>query len=1130
MADDEYGLVFNLDDNIGDVLGRLSDMEKSLDQIEKGLIKVGKASKDEVLGSIGKVEKSMSSLVDLTGQAATDSAFGHNFESAAKGVEKIASNMAKLRNLQSDMIEAEHAGNQDLAKQKQAQFKDTLSMIETEKKAMLSAIDAQSKRVKKVFIEDKKEVDKILTQEIPKDVGRGVGNAIKSVLQGDVAGLVGGLTEGAGSAARFGGGKLRNISDQRALKKEMATGIPGGTKGMGQVTKALGGIARFLGPLAVAVGGIGAIVKLLIDAEAQTKELNKALMDQVPYFVLAKDGFGAAEERLKEMREVATDFATNVRLGMDPKMHYEVITALEEHGGNLHSLEQEYDSFGAMAKDVIETVRVSSLNMGTSLGETAQFVGELRDLHAKSMGEIKSDLTLVTGLSREAGISTKKFFGTITQLSGQMGLYNYKLEDAAFLLTEMNKIMDSKSAEAFTTKMVTGLKDMNAQTRMQTMFLAGQGKVRKMVIAASKKMFQKLEGDAGAFTLVFNEMFEGKYGPISSMEELEKKIQKMNADEKNRLIAVVQNELGEEASRQLSQAIRLGEKARRGGLSIVDAMSDLGALDSMEIQIAALENVFGSIEKVPDIMAEQLNLDQDQLRQMQRFSEVAKGNYSVFQHQLSVMKKANMSDEEIAGKIKQLSDQFGYAVQYNEETKTLTDKNGNVIKDQYDLLGSMKDEQKKKIEESAASQMSAAERQIVATQSVADILKYLVADLLNTIGNQLTGINSLMLDWFGKGTARDKEEMRLQNEMASARSDVFRLEKKRKKAMGAGDQKAVSAIDAQLAEARARMESVEAEQDYLDKNRGDLFTKSGQKKSSYGLTMASRKKADKMGFTGTTEEFMALQRAAQTQAASLGTVTAGGAGGNVYSIGGKEVTAEELDKARAAEAERLLEENINNRKLAESQKELQEEIFAAQEENAKKGINLSQTTNQILEKKGIKLSPDALTGFQMAMIEAYNQQAMIEGLTNAGFTRAQATGISSELMSGGVIPDEARLRDTYGVKRVNAKMKDALNKAYGGEFQPTPVKSLTPTQDAKILSGGFAPLSFSPGDLVIKSNALARTQTGGAGSMLKNLTGSGGSGTSNFNINITVNNPQRGDVQEEILRTVEMLERKKSGG
>lgn len=1124
MAKDTFDLSLNLNDNIGSTLQRLDEMTNYLDTVQKQLVKVGDLSDRKVGTSISKLTEEMGSFHDIMKSAASDADFGHNFKSAQKDLAGVTTKLATLRKLSGEYLEEFDKGNHKIAANKAKAYKETFKLIDKEKKAALSSMSEQSKRVKKVFIEDKAEVNKFLKEEVPSNMGGAIGKAFKAFIDKDMGGIIGAVSEGAGSVAQGVGGKARNALDQRGMRREMAGKAP--IKGMGGASKALGGIARVLGPLAVAVGGIGMMVKLLMDAESQTKELNQELLSQVPYFALADQGFGKANDRIAQMRESATDFTTNMRLGLDPKQHYEVIGALEEHGGDVRNLAEDYDSFGAMAKDVVETVRTSSLNMGTSLSETAAFVGELRDIHGKSMGEIKSDLTLVTGLSRDAGISTKKFFGTIAQLSGGMGLYNYKLEDAAFLLGNMNKIMDSKSAEAFTTQMVTGLKDMNGQQRMQTMMLAGQGKVRKMAMQASKEMFQDMGKNATGMSSVLKETFGDKFGAVENMEQLEKAVLKMSRSDKNKFIAGVQMSLGEGVSTQLSKAIRMGDNARKGGLHLADAMSDLGAMDSMEIQISSLENMFGSIEKVPSILAESMGINQDSLRQMQRYSEISKGNYGLMKGQVTSFAKSGKTQEQIDVEMKKLNGLFHTSLQYDKKSGKILDGQGKEVNSHYDMMKDTSKAQQDKMKKTASTQMTSAEKQIAATQSVTDILKHVIADLLNTIGSQLTGMNSILLDWFGKGTDKQKMSNTLSSNTSEARGEVYALKRKQRTAKTSTEK---AAYGAQLKKAQAKLTAARDTESRFDMSSDRLYNKDGSGKENF----KERQEMVSKGFSGTLGGYQKLKnqsamtvRNKMRSEEGLNGLKTNLAGRSTLngkaSSGGKEVI-----NAIEREREALVDEAVAKQKLDKQALSIQEETLELHKNKAEEGMTIGKATNAILEQKGIKLSEDALGKFQdkmaLAMIEAETSSTLMAG----GFSPEIARDLAKNIHAGNdMTPNKLR---AYGIMNPSQSQLSSLSAAKGGGT-PT-AKSVPNVEDARIMTRGIAPLAFAPGDLVIKENSLARTQTGGSGSMIKHLAkGSTGGSGGNYNFTVHVNSPQSGDVQKEVLSAYEMIKRKEMGG
>jgi len=1130
MADEEFDFLLHVDDNIGDTLLRLGNLSKGLDQAKKeleGLATVSKKNKK----AFTDLELGVANLVDVSTEAVKAAHYGHTFKDAAKDVEGLVGKVKDLRAVHAEALDAQTKGQEELAKQKTAEYKERFKMISQEKKAVLDSMSAQSKKLKKIFVDDKKKLDEFADKKLPDTLGKGIGNAIKSALGGDLQGVIGGLGQSAGGLGQLGAGRIRNKSQQRALRRQMAGKGKGGIPGGGKAMAALGKFAKVLGPLAIAVGGLGAIVKLLMDAEAQTKELNSELLNQVPYYTLAQDGFEGANDRLSQMREVATDFSRNMRLGMDPKMHYEVIGALQEHNANLMTLEEGYADFGAMAADVIETVRQTSLNMGTSLSETAGFVAELRDIHGQSMDVIKSDLQLMVTLSREAGISTKKFFGTIAQLSGQMGLYNFKLEEAAGLLTQMNKIMDSKSAEAFTTQMVTGLKEQNAQERLKTIILAGQGKVTKMLRETSQDMLTDIVKVDKGFGGINAQLAAMGYEGVTNAKELGKRLKELRKDgEYQELMFRVNRNVSEEAGRQLSMAGKMAQDVEKGGLRLVDALGNLGAMDNVEVQIEMLENIFGPIEDIPVIMAEQLGFSEAQLKQMQRFSEISQGQADLLFDQL---KRVDASDEDQRKDFNAFAKQMGINAKLQEDGTLINAETKQIIKDEYDVTRAMTSEAKDRAKKSAKSQKSAAEKQIDATRKVSDILQLLVYQALNSISFAVEGIYGFMRKVFGKSESKSEQMARgVRNRQAEIRN-------LRSRRMQSTDPLEKARLSEEISRKEADLKPLEGKLAMQRRMDAEMALAKSEGRSQQGYQ--EYRKFLEGGGDMTFKDFQGLKSKSVSQAQESLDFRKRKYNSlldpNVYvDPEGKNLTGTQVAKKTNEKASEIFEEELSAHKTISEegnaiQSEIRDKISEGMYTQAQKAV----ITNDILKNRGININTEAAKKFRDAQVEALQIAEMTKRL--GGAFGGSAGRVARMMVESGMTAGDKDVSSLLGADLSSAQ-KEALKseRAYDSKLLKQQFegvkKRLLPAQDAKILSGGFAPLAFSPGDLVIKESAIARTQRGGPGSMLKALGGAagGGGGGGTVNFNVTVNNPQQGDVQEEILRAYEMIKRKEMGG
>jgi len=1110
MAKDEYGIAFTLDDNVGDVMRRLQGMQTKVKSLQSEMTKLGDVTKKDAVGSIQDLEDSLGHVQSALRSAAKENVLGHSFKGMSDEIGSMAGKMKDLRAAHTDMLQAAASGDKELFEQKKKYMKETFSQVQREKAAVLNAMEEQSKKMKKVFVDDKKALDKVTGDELPKNLGKGIGQAIKAALSGDVQGIVSGLTTGAGGFAKAGAGQVRHASQKRSMKKELAGGVAGGGKA-GAMMGGLGKLAKILGPLAAAVGGIAMIVKLLMDAEAQTKELNKELLSQVPYYTLAQQGFGNVKDVMAEMRESATDFSTNMKLGLEPKQHYEVIGALVNHNMNLKELASEYQSFGEMATNVVSEIRRQSLNTGASLTETAEFFATMSDLHNRTFKDISTDMNMITQLASEAGVSTKKFFGVVSQLSGQMGLYNYKLEDTAMLLANMNKIMDSKSAEEFTTSMTTGLKDMNGQERLRKIILAGQGKMQRELRDVVNDMFTDIVKVDKGFMNINASLKELGAEGVSNAQELQQRLKELRKEGKyNELMYKVQEKGGEKVGRALSMAGKMSSDVEAGGLRLADALGNLGAIGNIEMEVSILEKLFGPIERIPLILAESMGYNEKQLKQMQRFTEISRGQTKALMRQFQNVKDGVLAEKDFEA--------FAKAMGIDaviRDGQLVNEKTNQLIKDEYDVQRAMTSEAKERAKDSAKKQMSAAEKQVAATQKVADLLQYMIYDVLNGLSSTVEGMYGFLvkaLSFFVKDDEGGKDVTDLEKK-TQARQQALRVEERalrdlRRQRMQAPDELTKEKLSAQITSKERAMKYERA-----------MTAQAGPDKAT--TDSASYKKhvmgGGQMGYAAF--EKLRTQISSDIKSKVIAEISANKSDGGVYKGSALGVARRRMTKK--ALKEDLPKEMEATLKLTEDGNDIQEEIrktLASSEMTREQQVKES---NKILEDRGININTTAAKRFRDAQVEAYQINQMTDRLSSSFGSQA---GSVAQMMfdTGGTASDS----DIAAQDPMNSMLSAAQQQAIAAERKGFPT-----THDAKIMSSGVAPLSFMPGDLVIKESSIARTKRGPSGSMLKQvLGGGGGGGGSQFNFNVTVNGGNSNDVREEIVKAYEQIKRKEMGG
>ena len=290
----------------------------------------------------------------------------------------------------------------------------------------------------------------------------------------------------------------------------------------GALSKAGGaGIEKMVGmfsKLAPIIGIISslttAFVKLLIDAEATVKEINKEVLATASTGQYLTRSFGDAsvaalslEGTLKKISDAALSL-NNIGWGISKETHTAVISSLTAEGVSLKTLEQQYgalnaetsqysDSFGSITEMAVTYSRL----MGVSLQEITSLQGEMMTEMGKSVIDVQRDFSMMRKEADAAGISENKFFAMIRGVSADLSLYNTRIEDAVHLLGALGKVMSPRNAQQFMSTAMNAYKGMSFQEKVQSSLLAGPEKFAKIVAAdiASKNasIAQKISEASG---------------------------------------------------------------------------------------------------------------------------------------------------------------------------------------------------------------------------------------------------------------------------------------------------------------------------------------------------------------------------------------------------------------------------------------------------------------------------------------------------------------------------------------------------------------------------------------------------------------------------------------------------------
>ena len=237
----------------------------------------------------------------------------------------------------------------------------------------------------------------------------------------------------------------------------------------GAASGAMGGILKTLssmGPLlTVAAAGMAAIVKLMIDAEAGAKEMNKKILEtsgsSYMFYKHTQNGNAALadmNEMLGDIRKSANSLQ-NVKWGINKEDHEAVLNALTAEGVQLDNIRNQFKSTGDEATDAegraakfgdaVHVAVAYSRQFGVSIQEVASMQGTLMSTLGESVDEVGKTYHSMALDAANSGIASNKFFSIIRDVSSDLNLYNTRIEDAAHFLGILGKVMSPKNAAEF---------------------------------------------------------------------------------------------------------------------------------------------------------------------------------------------------------------------------------------------------------------------------------------------------------------------------------------------------------------------------------------------------------------------------------------------------------------------------------------------------------------------------------------------------------------------------------------------------------------------------------------------------------------------------------------------------------
>lgn len=240
-------------------------------------------------------------------------------------------------------------------------------------------------------------------------------------------------------------------------------------------------IASAFAPLAAFTSIIGAI-KLMFDLEKQIKTARKQM------FLMAMDthtgaqafddiskGADISTTEIDALQKKTLDFAWT--LGMSSDQVVEAMKAFTSEGFGLTSAMSGLEEFTGVAASI-----------GMELGDATKRAGELRTNFGLSLGEISQAFVTLQKQSKNAGMTTARFFDRVMNAATGLALYGQKIDVVGGVFSKLVKSM--KLPESVATDVAANLAKgfLGLSTEMQvTTFMLGKGEQQYKNYSARQK-------------------------------------------------------------------------------------------------------------------------------------------------------------------------------------------------------------------------------------------------------------------------------------------------------------------------------------------------------------------------------------------------------------------------------------------------------------------------------------------------------------------------------------------------------------------------------------------------------------------------------------------------------------------
>ncbi|MCH8517574.1 MAG: hypothetical protein LAT68_14725 [Cyclobacteriaceae bacterium] len=448
-----------------------------------------------------------------------------------------------------------------------------------------------------------------------------------SVRSGDIAGLSNVFARGLETAAM-------GLQTQAQVQGQREGGSAAMAKAVGGLGKTVGTLATVAKLFAAVGGALAAVVKLMIDAQAQAKEMNASLLESGSALDLVGRNTGNLSRNLGILREATTDFRFARRLGLDAKEQQQILVEFERYGQVFRNIARDGDDAAAAVRRLQGTTEAAvtyARIIGMSTTETAQHMARMVEEFGTDMEGVRTQFSRVAELARISGYGTSRFFSAVLNATAGMALYNVRLEDTAALLTQMSDILGFEDGKGFLETLMKGFADESMTDRFSRIIQTGSRTTQEIIQREAQRSANTLVNtisDDLATTLRSD--FQTRGIELEFGDNFLEQFRSLTTAQQREVITATRRR-DSDFARQLENMTHLFNSVDQGVTGMAQGLEQLGPGGVLAMRLAQIERFVGPIENLSGMdraLAEQVSgLTGEAFTQFQRVASGMRGNF-----------------------------------------------------------------------------------------------------------------------------------------------------------------------------------------------------------------------------------------------------------------------------------------------------------------------------------------------------------------------------------------------------------------------------------------------------------------------------------------------------------------------